>query len=454
MIAEPRKRGTEPGLSAGFPPFFEQSSGRPLDFRCFRRRVHYAMHATLEWPENGQTRRARWRSEAGLPPPPTLTVVDDSLSADAAFAALADGQALLWRGDWMNARQLLQALTRRADRHFAAAPVGGQKQPALAAPLLAAEVLPIPVSGTLPATSFALHRERQGRRAALLARLLVPLGPDYKLPLRRAQDVRPACREAWGKPDGSNSVVALRELLAVISAHEWRKKGVPVAAVGGRIYPHYGVFSPVRGEYVDLVAQAPLPPACQSLARAFDIGTGSGVLAAVLARRGLQVVATDMAPRALACAVENIEKLGLTAQVQIIEADLFPPGRAPLVVCNPPWLPAQPSSPVEYAVYDPDSRMLRGFLAGLADHLAMDGEGWLILSDLAEHLGLRSRQQLLDWITGAGLTVAGCLTVRPNHPKTRDASDPLHAARAAEITALWRLQRSTSDFSQNPLGPH
>jgi methylase of polypeptide subunit release factors len=233
------------------------------------------------------------------------------------------------------------------------------------------------------------------------------------------------------------SVVALRELLAVISAHEWRKKGVPVPAVQGRIHPHYGVFSPVRGEYVGLVAAAPLPVGCDL---AFDIGTGSGILAAVLARRGVaRVVATDMAPRALACAAENIANLGLTASVEIVATDLFPPGRAPLVVCNPPWLPAQPTSPVEAAVYDPGSRMLRCFLDGLAAHLAPGGEGWLILSDIAEHLGLRSRAELEGWIAGAGLQVVGRLDTRPQHPKTRDAGDPLHAARAAEVTSLWRL---------------
>lgn len=372
------------------------------------------MTHSLEWLENGQARRARWRSEAGLAAPQSLDVVDDSLVANAAFGALRDGCTLLWRGDWMNARRLMQELTRRADRHFVFKTEPGES----------------------PAQTFARHRFRQGARAAFLARLLVPLGPDYKLPLRRAQDVRQACREAWGKPDGNNSVVALRELLAVISAHEWRKKGVPVAAVGGCIHPHYGVFSPVRGEYVDLVAQAPLPAGCEL---AFDIGTGSGVLAAVLARRGLKVVATDMAPRALACAAENVERLALAQQVRVVEADLFPEGCAPLVVCNPPWLPAQPSSPVEYAVYDPDLRMLRGFLDGLAAHLAPGGEGWLIISDLAEHLGLRSRQQLLDWIAAAGLKVCGRLDTRPGHGKAGDRSDPLHAARAAEVTSLWRL---------------
>lgn len=370
----------------------------------------------IQWLDNGRLRKGRWRSEAGLPPPDSLAVVEGNLSADAAWRALLVGEALLWQGDWPGVRRLMQTLTQRADAHF--------KPPAKGA-------------AVTPARAFATHRQRQGARAAVLARLLVPLGPDYKLPLKRAQDVRQACREAWGKPDGSNSVVALRELLAVISAHEWRKKGVPVAAVHGSIHPHFGVFSPVRGEYVDLVAQVPLPAGCDL---AFDIGTGSGILALVLARRGVaRVIGTDQDPRALACAAENSEKLGLTAVVSLQQCDLFPEGRAPLVLCNPPWVPAQPSSPIEYAVYDPDSRMLRGFLGGLREHLASGGEGWLIISDLAEHLGLRSRDELLGWIADGGLCVLGRIDTRPVHPKVQDASDPLHAARAAEVTSLWRL---------------
>jgi methylase of polypeptide subunit release factors len=109
------------------------------------------------------------------------------------------------------------------------------------------------------------------------------------------------------------------------------------------------------------------------------------------------------------------------------------------VVCNPPWLPARATSPVEHAVYDEGSRMLLGFLAGLADHLAPGGEGWLIMSDLAEHLGLRTRAELLDAVAAGGLQVVGRLDARPVHPKASDATDPLHRARAAEVTSLWRL---------------
>jgi methylase of polypeptide subunit release factors len=188
------------------------------------------------------------------------------------------------------------------------------------------------------------------------------------------------------------------------------------------------------------VHDTPLPKLITSNSLAFDIGTGTGVLAAVLARRGIQrIIATDQDIRAINCARENLTRLNLDAQVEVVQANLFPQGRAALIVCNPPWLPARPSSPLEYAVFDPDSQMLRGFLNGLVAHLEPQGEGWLILSDLAEHLGLRTRVELLGWMEAAGLQVLEKIDVKPHHPRVADISDPLHAARAAELTSLWRL---------------
>jgi methylase of polypeptide subunit release factors len=382
--------------------------------------------ARIHWTENGEQRSARWRSESGWPAPKKVVLADDTMNADAAWRLALDGTALLWRGDFQNARQLLQALARRVDgkseRSKRAAKAKAGKAPAT------------------PTEQFHRHRLAQLQRARALAMLLIPFEADHAVPLRRAPDVREACTEAYGAA-AEPYVASLRELLGVIGAHEWRRKGVFIPALDERIHPWYGVFSPVRGEYVELVAQAPLPPLPPGSTLAFDIGAGTGVLSAVLARRGLQgVLATDMDERALGCARANVERLGLAGQVEIVKADLFPQGRANLVVCNPPWLPGKPSSAIEYAVYDPDSRMLKGFLAGLKDHLLDGGEGWLIVSDLAEHLGLRSREQLLGWIADAGLVVAGRHDIRPTHPKASDPDDPLAQARAREVTSLWRLQ--------------
>lgn len=46
---------------------------------------------------------------------------------------------------------------------------------------------------------------------------------------------------------------------------------------------------------------------------------------------------------------------------------------------------------------------------------------------------------MLAWIDGAGLEVVGRLDARPAHPRASDEADPLHAARSAEVTSLWRL---------------
>jgi SAM-dependent methyltransferase len=370
----------------------------------------------LTWDEDGESRSARWRSESGNPPAKRVVIGHDQMTADHAYRLACEGTAILWRGDFQNARQLLQAMARRIDSK----PRKAKKH--------ATEPSPI--------DAFNLHRLAQSQRARTLAMLMLPLDEQYTIPLRRAPDVRHACEEAYGPPTDEPSVVSLREVLGLVGAHEWRKKGVEIGAVGGRIHPYYGVFSPVRGEYIDLVANQPLP----SKELAFDIGTGTGVLSAVLARRGVgRIVATDVDARALDCARENIGRLGLDRQVEIVETDMFPDGRAPLIVCNPPWLPARPSATIEHAIYDPESRMLRGFLDGLAAHLTPGGEGWLILSDFAEHLGLRTRAQLQEWIDKAGLKVDGRIDVKPHHPRASDKSDPLYAARSAEVTSLWRL---------------
>ena len=393
-------------------------------------------NATLQWDDvNGQPQHAAWHSEAGRPAPARMQVADDRLAADAAYHLICEGSTLLWRGDFFNARHLMEALKRRLDKPKLRGKAQKNAKPAHP-----------PAPAATPALAFHQQRQVQARRAHILGSILIPLNGDYRIPLRRAPDVQAACTQAWGPADGTARVIALRELQGIVSAYEWRKNGVQIPALqtlGGydRIHPHYGVFSPVRGEYVDLVAQAPLPAtATQTAAVAWDIGTGTGVLATVLARRGVpQVIATDHAARALACAQDNVQRLGVAAQVQLCNVDLFPPGHADLIVCNPPWLPVRATTSLEQAVYDPDSRMLRGFLAGLAAHLRPGGEGWLILSDLAEHLGLRSRADLLAWTEAAGLRVVGRLDIRPHHRKAQNASDPLHSARAAEVTSLWRL---------------
>ncbi len=374
---------------------------------------------TINWQEAGKTKTGIWHSENAAPVPKKVQIADDTIKADDAYKLSCEGTALLWRGDFQNAKLLMQALSRRIDRP--------RKKPKKA--------------GETMLEAFHLHRQAQSQKARILGMLVIELNVGYNISLRRAPDVKAACEHAYGKST-QTIVVSLREILGLVGAYEWSKNGVDISVINNKIYPSYGVFSPIRGEYLDLVDVSPLPIPCNL---AFDIGTGTGVLAAVLANRGVtKIVATDNSHRALDCALKNINLLGLKPNVTLLEANLYPKaeyGKADLIVCNPPWLPAHPSSALESAIYDEKSQMLKGFLNGLAEHLSPHGEGWLILSDFAEHLGLRTRDELLSWITAAGLKVLERTDTKARHSKTLDASDPLHLARKAEVTSLWRLAK-------------
>jgi hypothetical protein len=62
------------------------------------------------------------------------------------------------------------------------------------------------------------------------------------------------------------------------------------------------------------------------------------------------------------------------------------------------------------------------------------------MSDFAEHLGLRGKDELQNAIEQAGLRVEEKCDVKPKHGKVMDETDRLHQARNAEVTSLWRLK--------------
>ncbi len=367
----------------------------------------------VSWLVNDQHQTLPWRSENGWAPPKRCVAADDTMTADIAYRLASEGVGLIWTGDFQNARQLLQALARRVAKRrtkFADMPYPDR---------------------------FHQVRLARAQRARTLGMLCLPFGAHHALSHRRAPDIQQACTQAHGDCSGGY-VMPMTELMGLISAYEWRKTGIAIGGLDTPIHAHYGVFAPTRTEYLELIRQTALPHV--PVKTAFDLGTGTGVLAALLVKKGVaHVIATDTSARALACARQNIESLGLTKQITLQQVDLYPTGRADLVVCNPPWLPGRPASPLEHAIYDQDQHMLSGFLSGLAEHLNPKGQGWLILSDLAEHLHLRSREQLLAHIEEAGLVVMAKHDIRPHHSKAKDEQDPLADARQAETTSLWCL---------------
>lgn len=378
----------------------------------------------LTWERSGESFDAFWWSANDRPIPKKYLVVDDRLTAVQAMKYAAQGTAMLWVGDFHNAKQILSAIDRRISKP-------SKKSPAK--------------SELTDADEFYRIRQSRAQRSRMMSLLLVPLefSADHgkaTLPLSRAPKVSDAVAFGYAEQPGfgqGRAVVSLQELIGIQGAHQWFLKGVDVPVLGAKIHPHYGTFLPTRHEYVDLVAQAPL--ANKELA--VDIGVGTGVLSAVLVKRGVQqVIGTDIHQRAVDCANENFARLGISENATAQVTNMFPEQKAPLIVCNPPWLPGSAASSLDAAVYDPGSKMLMQFLNGLPQHLTENGEGWLIISDLAELLGLRTRDMLLEAIERAGLVIIDRLDTVPTHNRAKDTSDVLHAARSREVTSLWRLK--------------
>ena len=390
----------------------------------------------LQWQENEATQAALWRADSTMTAPRRIVIADDSLSADSAYRLACEGQAMLWRGDFQNARQLLSALGRRLDKP--ARETSAKARHRRAGKEDAKPVFP---------HAFHLHRQALAQQARILSSVMIELDASWHCALRRAPDWSEACREAWGDipaDQGARSVIVpLRELLGALGAHEWRKKGVALAVPGMpefSIHPHYGVFSRCAASTWIWWRRRPAgrSPAgrCRSLGYRHGHGCAFRSLAAPWRaaggghrpeRPGPGLCAGQPAATGIGAAREP-------AQGRPVHRRPGRPGGLQSTV-----VAGQGQLLLEQAVYDEGSRMLRSFVQGLAAHLLPGGEGWLILSDLAEHLQLRSREQLLEWIEAAGLQVLGREDIRPRHGKAADAVDPLHAARAAEVTSLWRL---------------
>lgn len=352
----------------------------------------------------------RWISESDEVAPAALADVDDRLTAAEALERVHRGEYLRYTGDFRNARQLLGAMARRLERKSLAA---------------------------TPLQAFRAERLQRLREHQTLSRLVVALDGRYRLALPHAPEVAQACLWAWGPATGEATVVGLKTLLGVLGAAEWRKKGLAVPGLEGTLVPHYGVYLPTRTEYLELLSAVPDVQG----RTVFDLGTGTGVLSFLLLQRGAaSVVATDLDPRALACATENAARLKLAARFSAVEADLFPAGRADLVVCNPPWIPEPPKNRIDRAIFDEGGLTLARFLAGLGEHLTAGGTGLLILSDLAVHLGLREPGWLAAQLSERGLAVAWQRAAQAKHGKAKDRDDPLHAARSKEVTTLYALR--------------
>ena len=356
-------------------------------------------------------RHAVWISEDGGTCPETVAYVDDALSAKQAARQLRDGVFLVWTGDFHQARTLMKAIQRRIR------PREDGAQTDLASRWLA-------------------QRRLHTQKAEITGRFLILIEPDGSVVNRRAPPLQEAMTWAWG-PSEQARLVPYRTLVGALGAAGWRRAGIPVAGLSAPITPHYGVFTPTRHAYLSLLDAWDDVRGC----RVLDVGCGTGVLSFLLLSRGAaSAVATDLDPRSVVCANENAVSLGFSKQFTAIETDLFPVNETfDRIVFNPPWVPADPATRLDRAVYDAGGQTVCRWLAGVQTHLNPSGEAGLIVSDFPERLGLRSARWLQERVQEAGLHILSRTSVSAQHGKSQNRRDPFYDARKDEQISLYRL---------------
>lgn len=92
-----------------------------------------------------------------------------------------------------------------------------------------------------------------------------------------------------------------------------------------------------------------------------DIGTGSGAIAVILAKRipNAKITAVDFSEDALAVAKTNAEKHGVLNRINFVLGDLFPnnDNKYDLIISNPPYIPTAEIDKLDPNVRDWEPRM-------------------------------------------------------------------------------------------------
>ncbi len=349
-------------------------------------------------------RSAQLVSESGLAEPGELVAFNERASAKVVLRWLREGKVLLWEGDWEKGIRLLGELRE----------------------ILQSERGEHPGGSVLD--RWKEQREGVRERGELLGGILVAIEKEGEVRLRHAPDVRRAVELAWGL-EGGLRVVALNTLVGALSAAEWTRKGIAVPGLKGKLKPRFGVFSPTRRAYVDLLSHLEVKGKT-----VLDVGCGTGVLGFVLLQRGATSArGTDLDARSVECASANAARLGLAERYRSELADLFPQGeRFDCIVFNAPWVPEVPRTRLDRAVFDEGGETLDRFVQGLRGSLAEGGVGALLISDLPERLGLREAGYLEKAAANAGLQVRLTADAPAVHGRARDVRDPLHEVRGAE----------------------
>lgn len=241
-----------------------------------------------------------------------------------------------------------------------------------------------------------LAARRSDDRAALLARVLT-LGDS--LDAADAERAFPELGPEGGRElglleqvDGQfRAVIDLRPV-DIEGASLWLASDLDSSTTGGPIEPdHVLGLGGASRTLAELTIGTPV-------ARALDLGTGSGIQALMLARHCGQVVATDISERAVAFAAFNAELN--TIELEVRQGSMLDPvaEQFDLVVSNPPFVITPRSGPLATYTYRDGGRSSDDLVADLIRNVG----SVLAPGGVAQFLANWEIQEGSDWTERVG----------------------------------------------------
>jgi ribosomal protein L3 glutamine methyltransferase len=206
----------------------------------------------------------------------------------------------------------------------------------------------------------------------------------------------------------ANERIQTRKPLAYILEEAWLM-GVPFYCNEQSIVP--------RSWIAELITEGALEAWLPADGRALDLCTGNGSLAVLLALScpDIHVSACDISAPALAVAARNLDRHGLSNQIELFHGDLWSPlpdptdgNRFDLIVCNPPYVNAASmrALPAEYhaepvialAGGEDGMDLIRKIIGSAPDYLSERGALVLEIGNEVEHFHKAFPQIPVIWM--------------------------------------------------------
>jgi release factor glutamine methyltransferase len=165
---------------------------------------------------------------------------------------------------------------------------------------------------------------------------------------------------------------------------------------GLRILSHPQVYEPAEDTFL-LAETVGVRPGEVAL----DMGTGTGIIALLMARKARFVLGVDINPFAVELARENARINGIK-NVEFRVSDLFEnvEGRFDVVTFNAPYLPGKPEEPIDLALVGGETgrEVIDRFISEVRDYLNPRGRVYLVQSSITgvEETLRRFRDEGLD----------------------------------------------------------